>query len=99
MSGSYLTACQVAELLQLSVETVYALITREALPATRVGRRWRFDETRVRKWFDERGNQAAKAPGSRPASTTTSIDRKELNTVVQEHLDGRETGTRSGTPS
>ncbi|MFQ5412756.1 MAG: helix-turn-helix domain-containing protein, partial [Phycisphaerae bacterium] len=63
MSGSYLTAYQVAELLQLSVETVYALITREGLPATRVGRRWRFDETCVRKWFDERGNQAAKAPG------------------------------------
>lgn len=70
MSGSYLTAYQVAELLQLSVETVYALITREGLPATRVGRRWRFDETRVREWFDERRNQAAKAPGSKAASAT-----------------------------
>jgi len=73
MSGSYLTAYQVAELLQLSVETVYALITREGLPATRVGRRWRFDETHVRKWFDERGNRTAKAPGSKAASAAIGV--------------------------
>ena len=70
MNRSYLTAYQVAELLQLSVETVYALITREGLPATRVGRRWRFDETGVRKWFDEHCNETAKAPGSNAASAT-----------------------------
>jgi excisionase family DNA binding protein len=52
-----MTAFQVAELLQLNVETVYALITREGLPATRVGRRWRFDESRVRRWFHERCNE------------------------------------------
>jgi excisionase family DNA binding protein len=56
ISRPYLTAHQVAELLQLNIETVYALITREGLPATRVGRRWRFDESRVRRWFDERGH-------------------------------------------
>ncbi len=78
MSGSYLTAYQVAELLQLSVETVYALITREGLPATRVGRRWRFDETRVRKWFDERRHRstgatiASRRPGASGGVLTES---------------------------
>ncbi|MCP4594778.1 MAG: helix-turn-helix domain-containing protein [bacterium] len=58
MSLPYLTAHQVAELLQLNVETVYALITRAGLPATRIGRRWRFDESRVRKWFHEHCSEA-----------------------------------------
>ena len=70
MSGSYLTAYQVAELLQLNVETVYALITREGLPATRVVRRWRFDETRVREWFDDRCNGTALEPRSETPSAT-----------------------------
>jgi len=70
MSGSYLTAYQVAELLQLSVETVYALITREGLPATRVGRRWRFDETRVPEWFDDHCNRKTLEPQSETASAT-----------------------------
>ncbi len=70
MRQPYLTAYQVAELLQLNVETVYALITREGLPATRVGRRWRFDETRVRRWFHERCNETEKAPWSETTSAT-----------------------------
>ncbi len=70
MSRPYLTAHQVAELLQLNVETVYALITREGLPATRVGRRWRFDESRVRGWFHQRCNKTEKGPWSETASAT-----------------------------
>lgn len=60
MSRPYLTAFQVAELLQLNVETVYVLIAREGLPATRVGRRWRFDESHVRRWFNDRCNDASR---------------------------------------
>jgi len=70
VSQPYLTAYQVAELLQLNVETVYALVTREGLPATRVARKWRFDESRVRRWFDERCNETAKRPRSETASAT-----------------------------
>jgi excisionase family DNA binding protein len=47
----YLTAREVADLLQLNVETVYILIAKEQLPAMRVGGRWRFDEPELRKWL------------------------------------------------
>ena len=57
MGRPYLTAHQVAGLLQLNVETVYALIAREGLPATRVGRRWRFDESQVHRWFHDHCNE------------------------------------------
>ncbi len=49
-----LTAAEVAALLKVNVETVYALIRREGLPAARVGGQWRFSETKVRTWFESR---------------------------------------------
>ena len=85
MSRPYLTAYQVAELLQLNVETVYALINREGLPATRVGRRWRFDESRVRNWFNERcneteitGDAGRVVQGRDPGATDSGDNKKRL---------------------
>ena len=51
MSNRFLTARQVADLLQLSVETVYDLIARDGLPATKLGGSWRFDESELCAWF------------------------------------------------
>ncbi len=51
MPKPFLTAIQVAELLQLHVETVYVLIAKQGLPAARIGGRWRFEESKVREWF------------------------------------------------
>ncbi len=59
MNGRFLTASQVADLLQLNVETVYRLIANDRLPATRIGRTWRFEAEQVLQWFRTRSNAAA----------------------------------------
>ena len=51
MQDRFLTARQVAELLQLNVETVYDLIAKDELPAIKLGRQWRFYESSLREWF------------------------------------------------
>ena len=51
VQNRFLTARDVAELLQLNIETVYDLIAREGLPATKLGGSWRFDESELREWF------------------------------------------------
>lgn len=50
MAKPFLTATEVADMLQMNVETIYSLISRDNLPAARVGGRWRFDEQMVRSW-------------------------------------------------
>jgi excisionase family DNA binding protein len=42
-----MTACEVAELLQLPVSTVYYLARRGEIPACRLGRAWRFLRPRI----------------------------------------------------
>ena len=54
MTESALTAAEVATLLNVNVETVYALIRSDGLPAARVGRRWRFSKPKVLAWFEAR---------------------------------------------
>ena len=51
MAKPFLTATEVAEMLQMNVETIYALIAMNDLPAARVGGRWRFDEDKLRDWI------------------------------------------------
>lgn len=51
MTDRFLTARDVAELFQVNVETVYDLIAKQGLPATKLGNSWRFDEAEVRTWF------------------------------------------------
>jgi excisionase family DNA binding protein len=51
MPEKYLTATQVAEMLQLNVETVYDMVKDGTLSATKVRGRWRFDLSELRHWF------------------------------------------------
>jgi excisionase family DNA binding protein len=51
MATRILTAAEVAEILQLNVETVYSLISKDDLPAAKIGGQWRFDEDAVRAWI------------------------------------------------
>ena len=71
MSESLLTAAEVAELLKLNVETVYALIQKDGLPAAKVGGQWRFSEANVRAWFEARhvNELAASAAGEETEKT------------------------------
>jgi len=56
MSEKYLTATQVAEMLQLNVETVYDMVNDGEVPATKVRGRWRFDPSELREWFNANGS-------------------------------------------
>ena len=68
-SDTFLTASDVARVLKLNVETVYALIANEGLPAIKVGGQWRFHESRLHAWLDDRSanyerNTSASAPAT-----------------------------------
>lgn len=52
MAKPFLTASDVARLLQVHIETVYILIAKRGLPAAKIGRYWRFEEKKVRAWFE-----------------------------------------------
>ena len=51
--GEVMTACEVAELLHLPVSTVYYLARRGELPASRLGRAWRFLRPRIERLLEE----------------------------------------------
>ena len=52
MPEHFLPTSDVAHLFQLHVETVYILIAKHGLPAAKIGRRWRFEKSKVHAWFD-----------------------------------------------
>ena len=58
MEKPYLTVEEVAELLQISVETVRDYINRKKskLPAFKIGREWRVRRTDLDRWVDENMN-------------------------------------------
>ena len=47
-----LTAKQVAEYLQLSQRSIYRLLERGELPATKIGGQWRFRKSAIDEWID-----------------------------------------------
>ena len=57
MSDVFLTASEVAKLLRLNVETVYALAQKGELPGAKVGGQWRFLSSDVTRWFRARAQQ------------------------------------------
>jgi len=55
-----MTVEELADYLRVTEKTVYRLLRRDGIPATRVGRQWRFDKNRIDEWL-ERGSVRAKA--------------------------------------
>lgn len=51
MTPAFLTAREVAKLLKLNVETVYALAHKGEIPGTKIGGQWRFLEADLTQWF------------------------------------------------
>ncbi len=51
MEYRYLTAHQVAELLQLNVESIYDMAGDGRIPASKICGRWRFEAGEVNEWF------------------------------------------------
>ena len=58
MSADYLTVGEVSEYLKLPEETVYKYARTGRIPASKVGRYWRFERSRIDAWVASRSNQA-----------------------------------------
>jgi len=60
MSAIYLTVSEVSEYLKLPEETVYKYARTGRMPASKVGRYWRFDRSKIDDWVDQHSNQEQK---------------------------------------
>ena len=45
---------EVAEYLRIPLRTLYKLCNEGHVPATRVGKHWRFRKSEIDRWFDKR---------------------------------------------
>ncbi|MBL7114759.1 MAG: helix-turn-helix domain-containing protein [Kiritimatiellae bacterium] len=59
----YLTVSEVADYLQLSVETVYMYARTGVIPATKIGKHWRFSMDRLEDWMSRQGAEEDQATG------------------------------------
>ena len=59
----YLTVSEVADYLQLSVETVYMYARTGVIPATKIGKHWRFSMDRLEDWMSRQGAEDDQATG------------------------------------
>jgi excisionase family DNA binding protein len=56
MSATYLTVSEVSDYLKLPEETVYKYARTGRMPASKVGRYWRFDRSRIDEWVSQNSN-------------------------------------------
>lgn len=54
-----ITVQEVANYLQVTTRTIYRLLERRSIPARKVGRQWRFDETSIDTWLRESSKKGA----------------------------------------
>ena len=55
-----MTVEEVARYLRVTEKTIYRLLERGSIPATKVGRQWRFDSTLIDEWL-QRSSTKVKA--------------------------------------
>ena len=56
--AEYMTLEEVADYLRVTTKTIYRLLERGAVPATKVGRQWRFDRDSVEVWLRQNSRKA-----------------------------------------
>lgn len=56
MNDNILTIKDTAEYLKMGTSTIYKLILRGELPATKVANRWRIRKRRLNQWIEEKEN-------------------------------------------
>ena len=56
MTSGLLTPQEVADLLRVNQVTVYRMARTGTIPATKVGRQWRFDYELIRNWLRNSNN-------------------------------------------
>ncbi|TFG62383.1 MAG: helix-turn-helix domain-containing protein [Gemmatimonadales bacterium] len=57
-SKRYLTVAEVADYLQLSMETVYMYARTGVIPATKIGKHWRFSLERIEEWMSRQEGES-----------------------------------------
>jgi excisionase family DNA binding protein len=60
MTARFLTPQEVAGLLRVSPAAIHRLLRRGELPAVRVGRAWRVEETELQRWLRRRRSLAVR---------------------------------------
>lgn len=50
----WLTINQIAEYLQMSVSSIYKMAQAGEIPASKVGRQWRFKKSLIDKWIEDK---------------------------------------------
>ena len=57
MSLNYLTVSELSDYLKLPEETVYKYARTGRIPASKVGRYWRFEQQKIDQWVEQHSNQ------------------------------------------
>ena len=65
-----MTLQEVAEYLRVTTKTVYRLLEKDNIPATKVGRQWRFDKSLIDAWLHQK-------PSEKKAANILVIDDDE----------------------
>ena len=77
----FMTVQEVVGYLRVTKKTIYRLLKRGEIPATKVGRQWRFDKTSIDEWLLQK-----------PAETKTNIlvvdDDETIRSLFKETLEG-----------
>ena len=64
--SSFMTVEDVAELLRINKSTVYRMAKEGRLPATRVGRQWRFRQSSLERYLDGGGEYGEERRSAEP---------------------------------
>lgn len=65
-----MTVHEVADYLRVTTKTIYRLLEKDSIPARKVGRQWRFDESSIEVWLRQK-------PSERKAANILVIDDDE----------------------
>jgi len=95
-----LTAKQLAEYLQLSSRSIYRLLERGEVPATKIGGQWRFRKVDVDQWIDLNAGRLPEELNPLHAGSTSSFpDVSELladaNALIQVPVGDRDSVVRN----
>jgi len=88
MTGDILTVEQAAILLGVRPKTIRALAAGGVIPATKVGKPWRFDENLLREWLEVKSRENIKICLSTnvPALSSGRSDSKSLGARLDDLL-------------
>jgi excisionase family DNA binding protein len=54
MTDKWMTVKDVAEYLQMSKDQIYHLAQQRKIPASKVGRGWRFSKEKIDRWMEQK---------------------------------------------